>query len=86
MIELTDENKAKIAEMAERLEGTCNSLNDELNSTFGDEDLSTDAALYLDSLVMECEQCNWWCEPSELNDDQICADCAIGDWTGYDLH
>jgi hypothetical protein len=30
----------------------------------------------LDDQVMECEGCQWWCEISDLNDEQVCSDCA----------
>ncbi len=30
----------------------------------------------LDDLVMECQQCNWWVDADEVDDDQHCEDCA----------
>ena len=34
----------------------------------------------LDEEVFECTACNWWCETSEMNDDDdgqpVCDDCA----------
>lgn len=80
MIPYNEENLARMLNAADRLLGTCKNLEDVLESEFGEEGaylLNFDAELLreLDDATMMCEACNWWCEPGELDDDQICDDC-----------
>lgn len=30
----------------------------------------------LDDIAMECSDCNWYVEPGELRDGEVCDDCA----------
>lgn len=32
----------------------------------------------LDALAFQCETCGWWCDISEMTDDDICDDCYEG--------
>lgn len=79
-IENTEENQAKIEAVAESLLGTCNNLDDALETQFGEGVSLTDVDMALldklDGTTMQCEECNWWCETGELNDDQVCSDCV----------
>lgn len=78
-IEFNDANKAKIVAVAEFLQGTSKSLEDGLESEFGEgadvTDFDIELLRTLDDITMQCECCNWWCETSELDDDQVCDDC-----------
>lgn len=78
-IKPTPDNIAKMQTLAEGLVGTCISL-DEVVADFFDGtevyDLDIELLQVLDSIVMQCEICLFWCEDGELNDDQICEDCA----------
>ena len=56
---------------AEQLQGTCKSI-PELGEEFEDLEDDSDFCATLDSLVFECERCNWWCEISEMSEK--CAD------------
>jgi len=83
MIPHTPENSEKIRQLAEKLCGTCNrSLDDAVQEVFGDEsidavtDIDIELLRELDDITMECQGCNWWCETSELNEDELCEDCA----------
>lgn len=76
----TEENQKKMDEVGEALVGTCSSLEDALAVIFGED--NTDLMIYdsallirLDDHTMQCEECNWWCETGELDDNQICDDC-----------
>lgn len=70
-----------VAQIAEKLRGTCDSLQFvlEANDMVGADDDATFCA-ELDSLVFCCERCNWWCEQHEMADDirgnWICEECA----------
>lgn len=81
LIPYTSENRDKIMAVAERLMGTCKNLDDVVQDVFEDEGLDATSdidikLLYeLDETVMLCESCGWWCEPVELDDEQICEDC-----------
>jgi len=73
-------NSQTMREVAEEITGTCKSLDDVLQEKFKDEGLTAtdfDITLLgeLDDMVMECQECNWWCETHDLDDDQICGDC-----------
>ncbi len=66
----------KISEIAEALQGTCQSLATALEyQGLEEHDTPQDMLEELDGLVMLCEVCGWWCEPFEMNDDNICNDC-----------
>lgn len=82
-IEFNDENKARIARVAENLRGTCGVLDDAFVEEFGEDASVSDADILLlhelDGIVMQCEGCGWWCETSDMNDDLVCADCADQD-------
>lgn len=69
-----------VEEIADELQGTCKSLQQVLES-HDMEGAEEDQAFTdrLDSLVFECAACNWWCEISEMTDDEehdwCCTDC-----------
>ncbi len=66
----------KMSEIAEELRGTCASLDTALKNHGLDFDSTPRRFLdMLDEEVMDCQQCGWWHESHELNDDQICNDC-----------
>ncbi len=73
---MTVPTSAIMVEIAEELNGTCGDLNKSLEDR-GIEfnDLSVELLSVLDNEVMDCQQCGWWHESHELNDDQICKDC-----------
>ena len=60
-------------EAAEELLGTCKPRHDVVKEG---EDDDHAWCLKFDDLVVNCEGCNWWCEPGEMNDDGLCGDCA----------
>lgn len=74
-----DENKAKMTLVAEHLQGSCRSLEDGLETQFGEnasvDDFDIELLRHLDDITMCCEGCQWWCETHELNDNQQCGDC-----------
>lgn len=78
----TEINRKKMTEVAERLQGTAgHDLDSVLQDVFRDDDLQmTDFHInllhHLDDITMECTACGWWCESGELDDEQVCADCA----------
>lgn len=78
----TQENRNKMLLVASSLQGSSMSLEEGLSGQFGDGDEEPDVSDFaiellalLDDQVMMCEDCNWWCETGELNDDQVCIDC-----------
>lgn len=64
-------------EIAEELQGTCDSLDDKLEER-GVNIGSVPATLLqdLDMEVMLCSACGWWCEPCELDEEGNCNDCS----------
>lgn len=64
---------------ANRLQGTCGSI-----AALGEEYEAAENSITfcdeLDQLVFCCEQCNWWCEISEMaerdDDAWICQECT----------
>lgn len=79
-IQDSPENREKMSRVAEGLLGTCKSVDDALCEIFGNDvdltDFETPLLEHLDDQVMCCEECGWWFETGELNDDQVCTDCA----------
>ena len=69
-----------IGKIAEQINGTCNNQEDvfeenglDMYSCFQEE------LQHFDSLVFQCDCCNWWCDTDELNDyngEQRCNDCS----------
>lgn len=63
--------------IAEELRGTCKTLECVLeeNDAEGLEN-SMEFCAQLDDIVFCCESCGWWCETSEMgNEQQVCFDC-----------
>lgn len=73
--------KAALADrVAEKLEGTCVSLEQALELLGLDDGLIDDGDFChaLDARVFCCEDCGWWCGPDEQNDrgsGWVCDDC-----------
>lgn len=66
---------AVIEKVADELQGQCVlSLEDVIERDQLIFDTSDYA--YLDTLIFQCECCDWWCEINEMVGDQICEDCA----------
>lgn len=80
-IPYTQENVVKMREVAEYLRGTCKSLEDGLQTEFGEDadamDFDIELLRELDDAVMNCESCNWWVETGEIDDDGNCTDCQV---------
>lgn len=75
-IDYNDENLAKIRKVADELQGSMGTLDSALEEEFG-EDPDVDIRLLqeLDSITMECENCGWWCETGEIDENNVCDDC-----------
>jgi hypothetical protein len=71
-------NKSDLIAIAERLQGTCVSIDEILNEDYGIDftDLTTAQLEELDDRVLHCDVCGWWDDASEFNEDQICNECA----------
>lgn len=66
-------------EIAEELRGTAESLEAvcehfEMAEAVNDESFCSE----IDQLVFCCDTCGWWCEQSEMSEDEewVCEDCA----------
>ncbi len=61
-------------EVADDLIGTC----DDFEKAAGEplENFNAQWCAEFDTLAMLCDQCGWWVEASEMNDDQYCCECA----------
>ena len=71
----------KIQELIDYLQGTCNSLDDGVQTIFGEDfssfNLSSENHEQIDNEIFLCETCGWWCEMSESGDeDGNCTDCS----------
>ena len=62
-----------VNELIASLRGTCKSIYD-----FHDEhDLSLEEFQMIDDEIFNCDVCGWWCEISEMGDEQsVCDDCC----------
>lgn len=74
---------AAAEKVAEQIQGTCESL-DGVCERMGFEGAFNvqEFCNRLDMLVFECTACGWWCEISEMSEDEAhdwqCSDCARG--------
>ena len=59
-------------EVADQLRGTCDDIDDLIDI----HEQTMQWGLELDHLVLRCEQCGWWVDSDETNDDCYCEDCA----------
>lgn len=73
----------QVQEIIETLQGTCDTLGGAVGEVCGDDydenDLSQDQLGVIDNEIFECVECSWWCEISEIADDEdenICQDCV----------
>lgn len=61
----------------EELLGTCTSIETDVKEMYEGH-----ASFWagLDETAMRCDTCDWWCEPSKLDEEGNCNDCqTIGD-------
>ena len=57
--------------------GTCGSLDDKLEEL--GHDIGTypfEGLVHIDSHITCCEECNWWVETCDLNEEDVCNDCS----------
>lgn len=75
--------KTKIQEVADALLGTCKNADDVISEIYGAGttlcDLSMGDCEKLDAITMECSICGWWTEADDVDDDQVCSECADGE-------
>ena len=62
---------SNIQEKIDELNGTCNSINL--------DDYTAEELEVLDNEIFLCNDCSWWCPIEEVNEDNVCTDCADGD-------
>lgn len=67
--------EARATIVADALMDTCKSLSDVASD---DEVNDRNFCSALDDIVMCCDQCSWWVDANEVNDDQICKECSDG--------
>lgn len=66
-----------IESISDSLNGTCNSLDAELESRgLSIDTVPSQILAEIDSRIRLCECCGWWCETHELNEDDFCQDCV----------
>ena len=71
---------AIVEKVARDIVGTAGNIHDLLEEEGLDFDkLTTEQYHLIDSIAWECVRCNWWVEPSEVNEDDICEDCRDGE-------
>ena len=73
-------------EIIDALQGTCDTLSGAVQEVTGNDDLddmslSTEQHEAIDNQIFLCDECNWWCEISEANENpqgggDICDDCS----------
>lgn len=73
----------KAEQVAQELQGTCNSLSTVLRNLFGADEAEKiesdkDFCFHLDNEVFLCDECGWWCElcESSIVDSTKCDECA----------
>lgn len=72
-----------IAQIIMDLTGTTKSLNevvlDNTCHAYSEDSLAPEQTDMIDAAIFLCDNCGWWCETDELNNDtgdQFCNDCA----------
>jgi len=68
-------------DLVEHLRGSCTTLAQGFQAFDLDEGLETDKRFcdYLDSELMLCEECGWWAETHEIDEDGKCEECQDDD-------
>lgn len=71
---------SNIRDVADALQGTCDDLEQMLQSVVSEDmtqdDMSLSDCQLLDSLAFLCDGCAWWHESAEMDGDQLCIDCS----------
>ena len=73
--------RENIDELIQYLQGSCNSLDEGIQTILGDydsTDLSPENCDQIDNEIFLCTGCGWWCEVSEMSeedDEQVCVEC-----------
>lgn len=65
--------------LTEYLQGTCKSLDEGLDNLYPgmtQDDLTPEDFDEIDNEIFLCDNCGWWCEISEQDDNGFCLDCA----------
>lgn len=76
--EISTEERTEWTSYIESLSGTCKAIegDEEYEHLLEDENFCA----LLDSLIFNCEYCNWWCEMSDMGADGqqhgICRECC----------
>lgn len=68
-----------VQELIDSLQGTCQSIVDFLPEGMDDNDLTSEDHDEIDNQIFLCNQCGWWCESCEQNDNGSCNDCEPED-------
>lgn len=71
--------RAKIDELVEYLQGTCNTLEQGMEICGIDPAFEDEITAAIDDEIFLCAGCGWWDEISACNDDsgeQLCPDCV----------
>lgn len=70
---IKDSKIERMDEIVNQLQGTGKSIEEVLNEG---EEQTIELNDYIDQRIFCCKQCDWWCEQSEMsNEDWICEDC-----------
>jgi len=63
------------------LQGTCNELNSFLEQHNAEDLIDYMPFLeYLDQNIFLCDDCDWWCELSEMSDEGVCSQCCSDEY------
>jgi hypothetical protein len=63
------------------LQGTCNGLHSFLEQHNAEDLIDYMPFLeYLDQNIFLCDDCDWWCELSEMSDEGVCSQCCSDEY------
>jgi hypothetical protein len=63
------------------LQGTCNGLDSFLEQHNAEDLIDYMPFLeYLDQHIFLCDGCGWWCELSEMSDEEVCSQCCSDEY------
>ncbi len=75
--------KTQLEELAEGLNGTCNSLDEAINIMnqsedlqIKEDDLSPEDFDVIEEITQRCDICSWWVDTESLNEDNECSNCS----------
>jgi hypothetical protein len=66
----------QIQDIEARLVGSCADFKDVLPEGISEDDLTHEDLIEIDQRIALCEECGWWVDAGEINEEGKCEDCV----------